>query len=180
VNYYGAKELAGSFRTVRANTITIAEEFPEDKYDFRATPDTRSVAEMLVHIAQGYLFQYQIHAEERRTTLDGFDFSPLVRRRAADEKIVRSKADIVALLHSTGDKFGDWLGGLTDDFLAERVSFGPGTPPASKSRFEMILGVKEHEMHHRGQLMLMERMVGVVPHLTRAMEARRAATQSAR
>ena len=31
----------------------------------------------------------------------------------------------------------------------------------------MILGVKEHEMHHRGQLMVMERMVGVVPHLTR-------------
>jgi uncharacterized damage-inducible protein DinB len=29
-------------------------------------------------------------------------------------------------------------------------------------------------MHHRGQLMLMERMVGVVPHLTRAMQARMA------
>ena len=41
----------------------------------------------------------------------------------------------------------------------------------SKSRFEMILGVKEHEMHHHGQLMLMERMVGLVPHLTRQMQA---------
>jgi uncharacterized damage-inducible protein DinB len=38
----------------------------------------------------------------------------------------------------------------------------------------MILSVKEHEMHHRGQLMLIERMVGVVPHLTRAMQARMA------
>ena len=36
----------------------------------------------------------------------------------------------------------------------------------------MILSVKEHEMHHRGQLMLIERMVGIVPHLTREMQAR--------
>jgi uncharacterized damage-inducible protein DinB len=48
--------------------------------------------------------------------------------------------------------------------------------PASKSRFEMVLGVKEHEMHHRGQLMLIERMLGIVPHLTRAYQARQAAT----
>ena len=42
----------------------------------------------------------------------------------------------------------------------------------------MLLGVKEHEMHHRGQLMLMERMLGVVPHLTREMQARMAAMTS--
>jgi uncharacterized damage-inducible protein DinB len=47
-----------------------------------------------------------------------------------------------------------------------------GATPTSKTRFEMILSVKEHEMHHRGQLMLMERMVGIVPHLTREMQAR--------
>ena len=51
----------------------------------------------------------------------------------------------------------------------------PGAEPASKSRFEMVLSVKEHEMHHRGQLMLVERMIGVVPHLTREMQARFAA-----
>ena len=36
--------------------------------------------------------------------------------------------------------------------------------------FEMLLGVKEHEMHHRGQLFLIERMLGIVPHLTRARQ----------
>jgi uncharacterized damage-inducible protein DinB len=51
----------------------------------------------------------------------------------------------------------------------------PGATPAAKSRFEMILSVKEHEMHHRGQLMLIERLVGVVPHMTREMQARMAA-----
>ena len=44
----------------------------------------------------------------------------------------------------------------------------PGAEPATKSRFEMLLSPKEHEMHHRGQLMMMQRMLGLVPHLTRA------------
>jgi uncharacterized damage-inducible protein DinB len=48
----------------------------------------------------------------------------------------------------------------------------PGSEPATKSRFEMLLSPKEHEMHHRGQLMLIQRMVGLVPHLTRQMQER--------
>ncbi len=43
-----------------------------------------------------------------------------------------------------------------------------------KTRFEMLLGVKEHEMHHRAQLFLIERMIGIVPHLTRARQERMA------
>ncbi len=34
-------------------------------------------------------------------------------------------------------------------------------------------------MHHRGQLMVVERMLGITPHLTRQMEERIAAMQSA-
>jgi uncharacterized damage-inducible protein DinB len=42
----------------------------------------------------------------------------------------------------------------------------------------MLMSVKEHEMHHRGQLMLIERMLGFVPHLTRQMQERTAAMQA--
>jgi hypothetical protein len=42
----------------------------------------------------------------------------------------------------------------------------------------MLLGVKEHEMHHRAQLFLIERMVGIVPHLTRARQERMAQQQT--
>ena len=55
----------------------------------------------------------------------------------------------------------------------------PGGTPASRTRFDMLLAVKEHEMHHRGQLMLIERMLGITPHLTREMQARMAAMQAA-
>ena len=54
----------------------------------------------------------------------------------------------------------------------------PTSTPPTKSRFEMLLSVKEHEMHHRGQLMVAERMVGVEPHLTRSL--REAGEQAAR
>ena len=47
-----------------------------------------------------------------------------------------------------------------------------GAEPPTKSRFEMLLSAKEHEMHHRGQLMMLQRMVGLVPHLTRQMQER--------
>ena len=43
MTYYGGKELAAAFRTVRDNTIKIAEEIPENKYDFKPAPDCRSV-----------------------------------------------------------------------------------------------------------------------------------------
>jgi uncharacterized damage-inducible protein DinB len=175
MNYYGAKDLAESFRTVRKNTIMVAEDIGEQHYGFRATPEARSVAQTLVHIALSPKFTEQIHAVERRTTLVGFDFPALMGKMVAEEKTPRNKAQIIALLKENGDRFANWLDTLTDEFLGEAVAMPPGMTPASKTRFEMILSAKEHEMHHRGQLMLMERMVGVVPHLTREMQARMAA-----
>ena len=70
------------------------------------------------------------------------------------------------------------LEGLPEDFLSQRVAYPQGMMPPSKSRFEMLLSAKEHEMHHRGQLMLIERLLGIVPHLTREMQARIAAMQA--
>jgi uncharacterized damage-inducible protein DinB len=172
MNYYGPKDLAVSFRIVRKNTITIAQELSESKYSFRAAANTRTVGELLTHISLSYTFQYQIHAVERRTSLEGFDFPSMMGRLMAEEKTPRSKEQIIDLLRSNGEKWANWLDGLTEDFLAERVEMRAGMVPPNKSRFEMILSVKEHEMHHRGQLMLIERMVDVVPHLTREMQAR--------
>jgi uncharacterized damage-inducible protein DinB len=179
MNYYGAKELAESFRTVRKNTVTIANDIPEDKYGYRPAPDCRSVAEMLIHIAVSYRIQYQTHAVERRTTLAGVDFPAMLRKIHAEEMKPRSKAEIIELLRTNGESWARWLEGLTEEFLAESVAIPHGPVPTSKSRFEMILSVKEHEMHHRSQLMLAERMLGIVPHLTRQMQARISEAQAA-
>ena len=169
MNYYGAKELAGSFRTVRNNTITIAEEIPEDKYGFQPAPGTRSVGQMLAHIALSTNMPQQIHGE-KLTTLAGFDFPALMRAFAAELEKPRTKAQIVGLLRENGERYAGWLEALSDDFLGQVVTMPPGGQPASRTRFDMLLGAKEHEMHHRGQLMLVERMLGITPHLTRRMQ----------
>jgi hypothetical protein len=117
VNYYGAKELAESFRTVRKNTINIAQDLPEEKYSFRAAPNTRSVGEILAHISLAYNFQHQIHGQEKRTSLDGFNFPALMRRLVAEEKLQRSKEQVIEMLRESGEKWAGWVEGLTDSFL---------------------------------------------------------------
>ena len=175
MNYYGGKELAASARTVRKNTIQTAEDIPEDKYGFRPTPDTRTVAETLVHIAVGGDFQEEIHIKQKLSNLAGFDFPAVFQRAAAEEKKPRTKAEIIALLRTTGEKWAKWFEGVDDGFLGETVTMPPGGSPASRTRFDMLLALKEHEMHHRAQLMLVQRMLGITPHLTRERQTRMAA-----
>ena len=71
------------------------------------------------------------------------------------------------LLKTEGEAWAGFLEGVSEEFLAERFTMPPGATPAAKSRLEMLLSVKEHEMHHRGQLMVAQRLLGIVPHLTR-------------
>ena len=174
MTYYGGKELAASFRTVRNNTIKIAEDIPENKYDFRAAPDTRSIEQTLMHIALIPTFAFHIHSN-RITNLSQVNFMELHQKASAEEASPRNKAEIVAFLKSEGERFASFLEGLSEPFLAEKVAMPPGAEPPAKSRFEMLLSPKEHEMHHRGQLMMLQRMIGLVPHLTRQMQERMAA-----
>jgi uncharacterized damage-inducible protein DinB len=174
---YGGKELAEAFRTVRKNTIQIAEDIPEAKYSFEAAPEVRSIGRMLTHIAISTRIWEEVH-KKRLTSLADFDFLGAIDRFNAEESKPRTKAEIVALLRSEGGNFAAWLETLTPEVLAETVTEPDGK--TSKSRFERLLGAKEHEMHHRGQLMLIERQLGIVPHLTRQFNERIAQVRAAR
>lgn len=170
MTYYGARQLAHSFRTVRSNTIQIAEDIPADQYGFRPVPGVRSVAELLAHIAIAPRFNLAVHGE-RITHVDFEYFGRSVARSAGAEQVLLTKEQVVAALREGGEEYAAFLDGLSEDVLAEQVTFPPPVKPASKSRFEMVLSSKEHEMHHRGQLMLMQRQLGIVPHVTRQREA---------
>ena len=166
---YGAKELADAFRTVRKNTIQVAEDIPEEQYDFVPAPDTMSVSAMLRHLAFAPMLYETMHREHRITTLVGFDFPALIGRMRSEEAKPRSKAEIVELLTSEGERFASWLESVSPEFLAETFASPTGD---LRTRLESLMSPKEHEMHHRGQLMLIERMLGIVPHLTRARQQR--------
>jgi uncharacterized damage-inducible protein DinB len=175
---YGGKELANAFRTVRKNTVQVAEDIPESQYGHVAAPECKSVGRMLTHIAVAQGFWDEIHRKQRRTTMQGIDFVAMGERAEANESKPRSKAEIIELLHTDGEQFAAWLETLTPEFLAEMVTEGDGK--TARPRFESLLGVKEHEMHHRAQLMLIERQLGIVPHLTRQRQERIAQMRAAR
>jgi uncharacterized damage-inducible protein DinB len=180
MTYYGGKEMAASFRTVRGNTLKIAEEIPESKYDFRPSSDTRTIGQTLAHIAVGPRFQHHIQSN-KLDDLMKVNFPQLVQENMAEEAKPRTKAEIIEFLKTEGERFATYLESLSESFLAEQVRMPPGAVPATKSRFEMLLAPKEHEMHHRAQLMTVQRMLGLVPHLTRQMQERMAqAAQAAR
>ncbi|MEI9814005.1 MAG: DinB family protein [Acidobacteriota bacterium] len=179
MNYYGAKDIAASFRTVRNNTLKVAEDIPEEKYAFRAAEGTRTVAQILVHISNLHRFAFEIHRNNLRSTMEGFNFMAFLGPILASEQESFTKAQIIERLRTTGDEFENWVKTLSEDFLGQVVTMPPGGSPPSRNRFDMIISVKEHEMHHRGQLMLIERMLGITPHLTRAQQERIAAMQAA-
>ena len=175
MDLYGPKQLANSFRTVRKNTILIAEDIPESNYGYRPTPESRSVAETLVHIAWLSRADHLLHEQERRSSLEDFDFGKLIESSEIEEKGLRSKRQIIDLLRAEGDQWSRWVEELPQSLLSEQVRQPGG---ASKNRFEMLLGTKEHEMHHRAQLTVIERLLGIVPHLTRNRRAARTAVSS--
>ena len=172
---YGGKDMAAAFRTVRRNTIQIASDISEDRYGFRATPDTRSVAEELAHVATATLWVVQAHEVDRKTFIGFEDFGGYMTRIAEVAQTLTSKTDIINALTKNGEEFAAFLERMSDDQLAEQVKFPPPIQPPVKSRFEMLLGTKEHEIHHRAKLMVIQRLLGIVPHLTRAREQRQPA-----
>jgi uncharacterized damage-inducible protein DinB len=174
---YGATELANAFRTVRRNTIQIANDIPESSYDFVPATGARSVSELFRHIAFGSAFYEDIHRVRAITTLKGYDFGAMSGATVLKEREPRDKAATIALLESEGERVAAWLESLSDDFLNE--TFTDPTGQNAKTRLESLMSIKEHEMHHRGQLMLIQRMVGVVPHLTRQREERQRARERA-
>jgi uncharacterized damage-inducible protein DinB len=177
---YGGKQMAEAFRTVRANTIALAEDIPDDKYSFSPTADTRTVAAQLAHIACSSAWQIALCAD-RVTFVDFERYGKSIADATARAQTLTTKAAVLRALEEEGARFASFLESLPDEALAETVSFPPPVQPSTRTRLEMLLAVKEHEMHHRAQLMVYQRLLGIVPHLTRRREAARtAATAGAR
>jgi len=171
MNYHGT-HMAESFRTVRRNTVQVAQDIPEEQYGFRAADGVMSVGEMLAHLASATHWAQQLHFVEQKSDVSYEDFARYMADAKALADSLTSKAAIIAALEGNGHDFACRMEQLTPAQLDEQVAFPAPIQPPTKSRFEMLLSVKEHEMHHRGQLMLIERLLGIVPHLTRARQKR--------
>ena len=119
MTYYGAKEMAESFRTVRKNTLQVAEDIPEEKYSYRAAPDTMSVAELLAHLATATNWAAACHFVERKNAVSMEDFGRWMGEAGGASKALTSKAAIIAALKSNGDAFAQAMEAMTDAQLGE-------------------------------------------------------------
>ena len=131
---------------------------------------------MLAHLAATPHWAQQCFFVEKKTNVSMEDFGRWMGELNTHSKALTSKAAIVDALKKNGEAFAAQLESLTEAQLAQPIT----APNATKPAFEMLLGIKEHEMHHRAQLFLIERMVGIVPHLTRARMERMAQMAAAK
>lgn len=172
--HYGLEQLVASARAVRRGTIQIADEIPEANYAYRPSPESRSVAETLVHIAWLDSADRLIHEDKHLASFDSIDFAAFLETSTDEETQPRTKAEIIELLRATGERWSGWAETRPERFLSESFRLPDGK---SATRFEMLIGTKEHEMSHRAQLTVIQRLLGLVPHFTRNLPAsnRRAA-----
>jgi len=117
------------------NTIAIAEDIPEAQYDYRPTQDSRSVRETLLHMASMTLFDLHIHEEQRRTSMEGFDFRGFFAGLPTNEKCSLPKSRSWQCCATAGNTWCDWVEKLPERGQVEIVTrggVGQGAKAASR------------------------------------------------
>jgi len=153
--------LISSWRDVRNGLIDEVSLVPEDKFSFQATPNTRTIAQILQHIIQT---QKTLVGEVcRPDTNFGKGFSALFQEHASGVAEVEGKDALLKLLAES-----------MDQAEAQIRSFGEESLQTLTARFDGKQVPKEdfiafsisHEMYHRGQLTVYERLLNIEPALT--------------
>src|ERR1700736_4533390 len=139
-----------AWNEVGRKLIAMAEDFPEDKYDFKPTPAQRSFAEQMLHMAgANYFFTNPATGKPMPAEED-----PKRDQYKTKADIVtfvkKSFADAAAAIKAKGDKgMGDLL---VDPFAHQQMRIS-----------DLAYGFVEHCGEHYGQLVGYYRLAGLVP-----------------
>jgi uncharacterized damage-inducible protein DinB len=145
-----SQAVLSQWNDVARKLIDMAEDFPEDKYDFKPTPAQRSFAEQLLHAAgASYYFINPVMGKKPPAAEDP---------KRADYKtkadivafVKKSFADGAAAIKSKGDKGMSDL--VVDPFANQQMRVS-----------DMAYGFVEHSGEHYGQLVVYYRLSGLVP-----------------
>ena len=150
-----------SWKDVRNGLIEEVEKIPEDQMSFRATPDTRSIAEILQHIVEtqkilvGETCREGSNLMRQSFAAHGQEYAPGVRdvsdKQGLIELLRSSMAAAETLILSHADMWDAPMNGITGQ-------------PTTKGAILMFAA--SHEMYHRGQLTVYERLLNIEPVLT--------------
>jgi uncharacterized damage-inducible protein DinB len=130
--------------------IAMAEDFPEDKYDFKPTPAQRSFAEQLLHAAGANYFFINIAGGEKPPAQEDPQRSKYKSKADVVAFVKKSFGDGAAVIKAKGD--AGMEGMMIDPFENQQVRV-----------FEWAYGFMEHSGEHYGQLVVYYRVAGLVP-----------------
>jgi len=129
--------------------IAMAEDFPEDKYEYKPHADSRTFAAGLLHVsASMYYFT---------------DFALGQKPRYPDDPKrdeLKTKAQIVAFVKKCVQDGADAIKAKGDKGLNEAVNDGG---PHLDRLYDLAYGLIEHSGEHYGQLVVYYRNNGLVP-----------------
>jgi len=130
--------------------IAMAEDFPEDKYDFKPTPAQRSFAEQLLHAAGANYFFINIANGEKPPAEEDPSRAKYKTKADVVAFVKKSFEDGAAAIRAKGD--AGMAGMMVDPFANQQVRV-----------FEWAYGFMEHSGEHYGQLVVYYRLAGLVP-----------------
>ena len=130
--------------------VAMAEDFPEDEYDFKPTPGQRSFAEQLLHAAgANYFFTNLVKGEKPPAQED------------PPRANFKTKADVVAYVKKSMEDGAAAIKAKSDAGIA-----GMMVDPFANQQvrvFDWAYGFIEHMGEHYGQLAVYYRVAGLVP-----------------
>jgi len=136
-----AKALTNSLTSVNKQLLDMAEDFPAEKYDFRASPEVRSFGEVIVHAMSGTVYAAKAGRGEN------------VQWTEIDPKGFKDKAAIV-------DAFKKAVADCDASLKATPATRFAASP-------QPWLSVIEHTGEHYGQLVVYYRLNKMVPPASR-------------
>lgn len=154
--------LVEGWKEVRKGLIEEASQIPDDQFSFRATPDTRSVSELLQHVVES---QKMLVGESCQpdTNLMRQSFADHIKEYASEVASVQDKNGLLELMRSSMETSEACIraGG---EQLKEMMRRFDGK---EMSKLDFLSFAVAHEMYHRGQLTVYLRLLGIEPALTR-------------
>ncbi len=139
-----------SWNDIGRKLTAMAEDFPEDKYDFKPTPAQRSFAEQLLHAANANYF-----------FTDPVIGKPMPAGEDPKREQFKTKADIVAFVKKAFDDGAAAIKSRGDKGMGEMI-----VDPFAHQEVRVsdwAYGFIEHSGEHYGQLVVYYRLAGLVP-----------------
>ena len=139
-----------SWNDIGRKLTAMAEDFPEDKYDYKPTPSQRSFAEQLLHAAGANYFFTNLILGEKPPAEENPKRDQYKTKAEVAAFVKKSFADGAAAIKAKGDKGMSDI--VADPFAHQQVRIS-----------DLAYGFIEHSGEHYGQLVAYYRLSGLVP-----------------